>query len=305
MQETPKPPFFGTFAGKISVVLTVAVGIFLITGWFLLPTTSVWTNDASIQAYDVQISADIPRRIIKFHVDEGDFVKKGDLLVELDRQVLETRLVEATTGVAVLKASLNKATTYMQKVRDDFFVAKEEFANNIISFLQFDHVEKEYILALHSLELAEKSLENGVARRDVVLAELQHTKILAPRDGYIAKRWATPGDVAMVGAPLFSLHALDFLWITANLEETKLRHIRAGSSVSISVDSYPSKTLQGKVWVIQPSAAAKFALIPPSNATGNFTKVVQRIPIKIALENQEECFHLFPGMSCSVTIQVR
>ncbi len=113
-----------------------------------------------------------------------------------------------------------------------------------------------------------------------------------------------PGDVATVGAPLFTLHELDFLWVTAKLEETKLGRVSIGDKVTVSVDCYTDHTLQGRVWVIKPSAAAKFALIPPSNATGNFTKVVQRIPVKIALEKPAEPLYLFPGMSCEVEIHV-
>ncbi|MEL7430969.1 MAG: HlyD family secretion protein [Chlamydiota bacterium] len=286
------------FLGSVLACIGIAV-------WFFLPSDFVWTNDAYIEGYDVQVSADIERRITQIHVEEGQFVQKGDLLVELDASILEAKLAQANARIAVLEETVKKEQAQFAKLRDDFLIAEEEFANNIIPFLTFDHFQKDYLVGAQSVKVAEKTLEESRASREVICAELLHTKIYAPRDGYIAKRWILPGDVATIGAPLFTLHQLEFLWITANLEETKLRNVELGNMVKISVDCYPNRTFSGKVWAIKPSSAAKFALIPPSNATGNFTKVVQRIPVKILLEQPQESLYLFPGMSCEVSIQVR
>lgn len=297
--------FFSSNKIKWIIFFSAVFLLSVVSTWLFWPSNFVWTNDAYIESYNVQVSADIESRITKIHVQEGDFVKKGDLLVDLDRDILEAELVEADTTILLLEELVKKEETFLAKIQDDFFVAKDEFEKNIIAFLDFDHIQKDYLIAKRQVQIAEKALEQGLAKREVVLAKLNHTKIFASRDGFIAKRWIVAGDVATIGAPLFTLNELDFIWITANLEETKLKNVKKGSLVNISIDSYPGRTFTGKVWVVKPSTASKFALIPPSNATGNFTKVVQRIPVKILLERPKDPMYLFPGMSCEVSIKVR
>lgn len=136
---------------------------------------------------------------------------------------------------------------------------------------------------------------------------MRHTKIYAPRAGSIAKRWVVAGDVAKIGTPLFTLTDTQNIWITANLEETKLENIRSGDPVKIHIDAYPDKTFSGSVFVVRASAAAQFSLFPPDNATGNFTKVVQRVPIKIWLDipKTKEALYLYPGMSAEISVKVK
>ncbi len=295
--------FLSTLKGRVIVSASALLIMAFVALWFMLPKSYVWTNDAYIEAYDVQISSDIEARITKIYFAEGDFVEKGAPMIDLKRDILDAELIEAEKEAVLAEEILKKEQASLAKIRDDFFIAKDEFAKNIISFLDYDHVEKDFIIASQQVKIAEKALEKSIASKDVILARLDHTTIFAPRDGYIAKRWILPGDVATVGAPLFTMNELDFLWVNAKLEETKLQEVKVGDPVTITVDCYPDRVFTGKVWVIKPSAAAKFALIPPSNATGNFTKVVQRIPVKILLEKPKESgLYLFPGMSCEVMI---
>jgi membrane fusion protein (multidrug efflux system) len=100
---------------------------------------------------------------------------------------------------------------------------------------------------------------------------------------------------------------VDNIWVTANLEETKVKKLRGGDPVEITIDAYPGKKFKGSVFVVRASAAGQFSLIPPDNATGNFTKVVQRLPVKIWLEvpKMDPPLYLYPGMSVEVNIQVR
>ena len=136
---------------------------------------------------------------------------------------------------------------------------------------------------------------------------LRHTKVYAPRNGAISKRWVVAGDAVQFGQPLFALTDTENIWVTANFEETKVEHVMNGASVEVHVDAYPGKRFKGSVFVVRASAASQFSLIPPDNATGNFTKVVQRVPINILLDlpKTESSLYLYPGMSVEVDIKIR
>ena len=107
------------------------------------------------------------------------------------------------------------------------------------------------------------------------------------------------------GQAMFSLYDLTDVWVVANLEETKMERVKIGSSVEVTVDAYPGQVFHGKIFVIKEAAASEFSLIPQDNATGNYTKVAQRIPLKITLNRSEATPYLFPGMSAEVKIKVR
>jgi len=135
---------------------------------------------------------------------------------------------------------------------------------------------------------------------------LQRTVIKAPVRGVVSKKGVNPGQVIQGGQPLLSLVQSDDVWITANFKETQLTDMRPGQRVTVSVDAYEGKTFQGKVDSIAAATGARFSLLPPENATGNFVKVVQRVPVKIALEGGQDPEHLLrPGMSVTPTVYTR
>lgn len=267
----------------------------------------VYTNDAYLDGYQIQISADIEARIIKLYVDEGDYVTAGELLCQLDESIYNSKKEDAATQVALLEENVKLQRITMEKLHDIYVVAQQEFANQIISYIDFDKIEKDYHFAIANLKVAEASLINGIAKLGVIEELLRHTHIYAPRDGAIAKRWVVAGDVAQIGQPLFGLTDVKNIWVTANLEETKVGPLQSGDPVEIHIDAYPDRTFTGSIFMVRASAASQFSLIPPDNATGNFTKVVQRVPVKILLDipQSREPLYLYPGMSAEIYVKVR
>jgi membrane fusion protein (multidrug efflux system) len=286
-----------------AALLVAALG----TAWFLHHRRYVYTNDAYIDGYQISISSDVEARLIELYVDEGDYVEKGQLLCQLDESIYLTRKKEAETNVVLLEEKVALQRIQVEKLRDIYIVARQEFESEIISFIDFDKIEKNFRYAERQFKVAEANLANGIAKLGVVEEILRHTKVFAPRDGAIAKRWIVAGDVVQIGQPLFALTDVEHIWVTANLEETKIQRLRSGDPVEIHVDAYPGRTFTGSVFVVRASAAGQFSLIPPDNATGNFTKVVQRLPVKIWLDlpKTSHSLYLYPGMSVEVNIQVR
>jgi membrane fusion protein (multidrug efflux system) len=287
----------------------IGIGGFLIIALvlvlFFLSRKSVWTNDAYIDGYQITISPDIEARIITLFVDEGDLVQKGDLICQLDESIINSRKDDASTNVSLLKEKVALQKIQMEKLRDIYLVASQEYKNQIISYIDFDKIEKDFHYSEAQYKVAQADLENGVAKLGVVEELLRHTKVYAPRDGAIAKRWVVAGDVARFGQPLFMLTDTKNIWVTANLEETKVEHLKQGDKVEITIDAYPGETFTGKIFAVRATAASQYSLIPPDNATGNFTKVVQRVPIKILLDVPEtrQPLYLYPGMSVEITVR--
>lgn len=294
---------------KIKYWILAASGllIVLVAGWYMHHRRYVYTNDAFIDGYQISISSDVEARLIELFVDEGDYVEKGQLLCQLDESIYLTRKKEAETNVSLLKEKVSLQRVQMEKMRDIYIVARQEFESEIISFIAFDKMEKNFRFAEMQLKVAEANLTNGLAKLGVIEEILRHTKVFAPRNGAIAKRWVVAGDVVQIGQPLFALTDVENIWVTANLEETKVERLKSGDPVEIHIDAYPDRKFTGSVFVVRASAAGQFSLIPPDNATGNFTKVVQRLPVKIWLDlpKSGNPLYLYPGMSVEVNIQVR
>lgn len=156
-----------------------------------------------------------------------------------------------------------------------------------------------------AVEAAKAQVELAKAMLDTAKLRLSYTKIYAPEDGRITRKNVEPGNYVQTGAALMAV-VPDDVWIVANYKETQLHHMRPGQPVDIRVDAYPSLTVHGKVDSIQAGTGARFSLLPAENATGNYVKVVQRIPVKIAIADWPADGPLLaPGMSVVPTVNVR
>jgi membrane fusion protein, multidrug efflux system len=136
--------------------------------------------------------------------------------------------------------------------------------------------------------------------------ELSYTKIFAPSDGYITRKTVEEGQLVQIGSPLMAVSQADDLWVIANFKETQLTNMQPGQIVDIEVDAYPDRTFRGKVESFQAGTGSRFSVLPPENATGNYVKVVQRLPVKIVFDELPDQSHrLSPGMSVEPRVRVR
>lgn len=142
------------------------------------------------------------------------------------------------------------------------------------------------------------------AKLDLAQLDLEHTRIIAPIDGKVSARSLEQGQYVQVGEPLLSVVSHD-VWITANFKETQMTRMKPGNPVSIHVDAYPGVTFTGQVDSIQAGTGEAFSLLPAQNATGNYIKVVQRVPVKILLIDPDPKYPLWPGLSASPRVDLR
>jgi membrane fusion protein (multidrug efflux system) len=157
------------------------------------------------------------------------------------------------------------------------------------------------------LDIQEKQIQAQiqVAEAQVALAtnNLTYTRVISPAEGMVGQRQVRVGQFVNVGTQLISVVPLPNVWVIANFKETQMTNVRAGQSARVTVDAFPDLILRGHVETWSPGTGSTFALLPPDNATGNFTKVVQRIPVKIVLDNSAALGSLVrPGMSVVATI---
>jgi len=153
---------------------------------------------------------------------------------------------------------------------------------------------------------AQATLAAQQASLQIATINLGYTRIVAPQDGVIGQRQVKPGQFLGVGGQITSLTPLPSVWVIANYKETQLTHMAVGQKAEIEVDSFPGRTLRGHVLALAPGAGSQFALLPPDNATGNFTKVVQRVAVKIAIDDADGLSdRLRPGMSVVATVDTR
>ena len=183
----------------------------------------------------------------------------------------------------------------------DLEQAKTSLRSNELAVLA-EQRSKSVLESQESLLIAD--LHAKEAALEVARVNLGYTKITAPGDGSVGERQVRPGQLVSPGTQVLTFVS-NVKWVQANYRETQLTHIKVGDSAEITVDTFPGQKLRGKVLEIAPASGSQFALLPPDNATGNFTKVVQRVPVKIALDPSPLSAQLRPGLSVTATVRTR
>lgn len=287
----------------LGMVLVIAIVWF----WMVAFHPYVRTNDALIDGYKTSVCSDITARVMKLYVDEGSVVKAGDLIADLDDSILQSQKLDAEANVETLKKRVPLEEYHFEKVRNDYERAVKGYEEGVTTAQELDHAQKNFSISKSKVEVTKAELVRAITELGVIEAKLLHTKVWAPFDGAIVKRWIMIGDVMHPGQAMFSLYDLKDVWVLANLEENKMERVRLGDNVEITLDIYPGQKFYGSVFVIKGAAASEFSLIPQDNATGNYTKVAQRVPLKITLEKpkDKQDLYFFPGMSAEVKIKVR
>src|SRR3984957_7839502 len=296
------------------------------------------TDDAYAQAATVSISADVGGRVSEIEVRDNELVRRGATLFKLDDAPFRiavrdsaAHLADTRLQIESLKATYRQRQVELRAARDTQAYAQQQYdrqtrllASGVASRAQFDQ-------AAHALDAARKEVANVQQQIGVALANLggdpniaperhplvaqaqaaldraqlnlSYTVINAPTDGVVAKvEQLQVGDIIAASAPVFALVSTRDVWIEANLKEAQLRGMRPGQSATIEIDRYPGRRFSAMVTSVSPSTGSQFSLLPPENATGNWVKVVQRVPVRLQLTHVDAGFILQAGLSANVTV---
>ncbi len=275
------------FLPILGVVAVIAGGYFGVKAYLY-----EGTDDAYVEAHALMLAPRIGGTITKVLVRENDKVNAGVTLAELDNQDYTTAMNQALGDQNSVEADLVQAGNDLQRI-------KKLYDDQAVSKADLDAAQAKYGNLMNRL----KADQARVAQADL---NLSYTNILAPENGTIAKKSVEVGMVVPPGQALFGFVDSNERWVEANFKETQLSRIKPGQKVDVEVDAVPGTTFHGVVDSIGSATGSTFTLLPPDNSTGNFTKVVQRVPVKIDLPDltPDEIDRLAAGLSAVVNIHV-
>src|ERR1700722_2722028 len=296
------------------------------------------TDDAYAQAATVSISANVGGRVSEIAVRDNELVHRGATLFKLDDAPFRIAVSDAAAHLADTRLQIESLkSTYRQRLvelraaRDTRSYAQQQYdrqtrllASGIASQAQFDQ-------AAHALDAARQQVANVQQQIGVALANLggdpniapgrhplvaqaqaaldraqlnlSYTVISAPTDGVVAKvEQLQVGDTIAASTPVFALVSTRDVWIEANFKEVQLARMRPGQVATVKIDRYPDREFSARVTSVSPSTGSQFSLLPPENATGNWVKVVQRVPVRLQLTRFDAEFPLQGGLSADVTV---
>ena len=317
------------------LVLVAVAGYFYVTGG-----RYVSTDDSYVRYNKVQISSDVAGRIASVAVAENEVVSQGQLLFALDDEPYRIALARAEGVLAAARYDIEAMrAAYRQKqamvrasqasadyLQREYERQKRLATQNVASEAKVDEAQRGAEVARQQLAAMQHDLaqvlanlggspdlpvdqhprvQQALAARDQAALDLRHTRILAPGAGTVANVDPRPGQYVTLGQAMCSLVESGSLYIEANLKETELTYVKPGDEATVTVDTYPGRVWHARVTSIGAGTGSEFAILPAQNATGNWVKIVQRLPVRLHIDPGEDVAALRAGMSVAVEIDTR
>ncbi len=329
----------------LAAVAVIAVAV-CVTLYWLSARHYESTDDAFIDGNVTQMAPQVAGRVLALQFADNEHVTAGQTLLLIDPRDYQVKLAQAQAQhanseatlaqaqaqIALQQANLDQSRANAQVAEADLVQAKQDYDRftsidpHAVSRQQVDNATATYRAGQAKLDAARQAVEGANAQvaaskaqvraaetqiqqsdANVAAAQLQlsYCTITAPVSGRIGHRTVDVGNYVNPGQAMFAI-VQDEMWVTANFKETQLASMRPGQPVDIAVDAIPSVTLHGRVDSVQPGSGSEFSVLPAENATGNYVKIVQRVPVKIVFDNDELKNHrVAPGFSVEPTVRVR
>jgi membrane fusion protein, multidrug efflux system len=324
---------------RLPLMLGVPLLALIVAGYFyLIGGRYVSTDDAYVQAAQTEISSNVAGRVAEVDVHDNQLVQKGTILFKLDdrpfRIALEdakARLAGARLQIEATKATYRQRQADLRATQDTLAYQQREadrqkrlLGSGISSQAQFDQTSHAFDVARQQVAAMQQQIANILANLggnpdipvdqhpsvaqaqaevDRANLNLSYTIITAPEEGTVTKvEQLQTGDYINAATPVFALVSASRVWIEANFKETELTYMHPDQVASVDVDSYPDKTFTARIASLSPGTGSAFSLLPPENATGNWVKVVQRLPVRLVVENGDPATPLRMGMSVTVEV---
>jgi membrane fusion protein (multidrug efflux system) len=296
------------------------------------------TDDAYVNAARVAISTNVPGRVVDLRVHDNQRVKEGDLLFKIDPRPFELKVAEARARlnnaklqVDAMKATYRQKQSELRSAEDTLAYENREsqrqsrlLASGISSQSQVDRAAHARDAAAQAVAAAQQeiasiaanlggdpsidpvrhpSVQQAQAELDRAELDLSYTEITAPADGVVTQvEKLQVGDYVNAASPVFALVATHDLWVEANFKEVQLAKMREGQPATVSIDTYGDRTFKAHVVSLSPGTGAQFSILPAQNATGNWVKVVQRLAVRVEIDDGDAEHPLFAGLSATVKV---
>jgi membrane fusion protein, multidrug efflux system len=320
---------------KIILAILVVAGIAAGIGYQQYNSRYRSTENAYLNADVVPVAAQVAGRVTAVYVKDNQHVRKGDPLFDIDSEPFRIALERAQANlaqamqssrednaeVAAMRAHVEQTAVDLDNARANYARAKQLVAHHFLSQQSADDANTRVEALQAGLQQARANLAKALSapskpeqRADVLRAQaeiaqakldLAHTRVTATEDGQISNFSMTSGAMVGIGAPLFALIVDNSFHIDANFKETELPGIHPGERVDVSIDMYPGHEFEGVVDSLSGGTGTAFSLLPPQNATGNWVKIAQRVPVRIKLDRMDPAYPLRIGATATVTVHLR
>ncbi len=326
------------FVLRAILMIGVPVAVLVVAAWlYASGGRYVTAENAYVKAEIIHIGSEIDGRVSEVYVRDYQSVEEGQLLFEIDPAPFGIALAAAEADLQNIKHRLQSLAAEYRQGEAAINVARERVRFLTLEYERQVSLEADGIGARAKLEEAEHDLAmarreidvltqqndmvlaqmggspdlppevhplymSALAARDRAALDLSHTLVIAPVGGLLSDVGLEGGEYVEAGEPVFALVANGAPWVEVNLKEVDLTHVEAGQDATVVVDAFPDEEWRATVAGISPATGAEFALLPPQNATGNWVKVVQRVPLRLELEPDHDLSRLRSGMTVSVSI---
>ena len=303
-------------AGPV-VVLLVAAYLYVTAG------STVSTDDSYVQADKVTVSADVAGRVVAVAVHDNQLVHAGDVLFQIDDRQYRIAVAPAQAELATARLKVREMLDNLAYRQTEFDRQQTLFKNHVTSQARLDEARNAFDVARQqaagltppSASDAAAAIDAEIEQHPLVLQakaaldqadlDLARTTVKAPLDGVVTQVSSLPvGEYLNVAQPAFALIASTKVWVEANFKETDLSQMRVGAKATISFDAYPGHKMSAVVQSIGAGTGAQFSILPAQNATGNWVKVVQRVPVRLRLLDPADDIDLRAGLSASVSVDL-
>lgn len=325
--------------GTRKIILYVLLGIVIIGGgiygwnWYSFAQSHVSTDNAQIDGHISPVISRVDGYVKNIYVTDNEIVEKGQKLVSIEKDQFDLGVQQAKSSLAAAKAtyddaqarlataksqkgqarvSLNQARSEkkrQQRLMNDSSTTQQRLDNAVYAYqgakAKLNVVEKKIKAASTKVYQAKANIDKAKSSLDNAQLNLSYTELNAPIAGRVSKKNIEPGQYVRPGNPVMAIASDDSVWVVANFKEGQIAEIRDNQEVSIAVDAYPDTTFEGYVQSLAGATGSKFSLLPADNASGNFVKVEQRIPVKIMFNDISKLKKpLKPGMNVVPTIKI-
>ncbi|WP_425406762.1 HlyD family secretion protein [Hwanghaeella sp.] len=305
--------------------------------WFMTSGRYVSTENAYVKTEIIAVSPSIDGRVVEVLVSDNERVARGDVLFRLNSRPHQIAVDQAEAKLDAARQEIERRRAEFRQVQAEIEEAKERVAYFTTEFERQQALASRGVATRASLDeaqfelmTAKQSVNTLRQKSQTVLAslggdplkaaelhplfteaeaelhqaqlKLEYTEILAPADGIVSQMRLQAGEWVEEGDPIFGVISTEGLWIEANLKETQLTHMREGQPVEVEIDAYPGVTWPATIGSISPATGAEFAVLPPQNASGNWVKVVQRLPVRIEILEFADRPALRAGMTATITV---
>lgn len=326
---------------RLRLLLMVVLPAALLLGgvwWYLAAERYVSTDDAYVWADTVTVSSDVPGRVMDVDVRDNEHVTRGQILFTLDQRPYQIAVAQAKAQLANARERVGGLrATYRQRIADlgaaqaalsyqerEFTRQQRLLAAHVATRAAFDQAQRNLTTARQQVAAAKQQIANVLAdldgnpdlatdrqplvqqaqaRLDRAELDLSYTVIRASADGIVTNVNKLPvGDYLDTAAPAFSLVETDNPWIQANYKETELTHMKVGDTATVTLDAYPGKVFKARIVSLSPGTGSVFSVLPAQNVSGNWVKVVQRLPVRLRIDDPDPRRALAAGMSATVDV---